>query len=85
MKTIVKTIGDFPRATDAKMVAVVFDQTPPDFGLSPSTEWLTEAHAWYADKAKALVDVLQEHAPQGFVDHLLAELCARRASVLRVR
>lgn len=87
---LVETVppGRFPYATDAEPAAIRFDVPVPAFGLPPGRDLRTfeaEVHGFYSEHARRFADVLRDHAPQAFVDHLLAELCARRASLLKIK
>ena len=46
--------------------------------------WERRLHTFYRQQAVAIVDALVRSLPGGTVDHLFAELAARKASLLRV-
>lgn len=74
------------RADGEAELALVFDQAPPEFGRTPPggyREWHRAVQRAYRAQASRIVDALYEHVPGGLVDALLAELCDRRASILR--
>jgi len=79
-------VWGLPVADGAEPAVMHFDTQPPTFAKDiAQKEWLLGYRQWYAAKASLFVDALQEHAPQGFVDHVFAELAKRKASLLRVR
>jgi hypothetical protein len=79
-------VWGLPVADGAEPAVMHFDTPPPTFAKDiAQKEWLLGYRQWYAAKASLFVDALQEHAPQGFVDHVFAELAKRKASLLRVR
>lgn len=52
-------------------------------GDSPS--WVQQMQKIFQADACAIVDLLYETLPGGTIDQVLAELCQRKASLLRVR
>jgi hypothetical protein len=79
--------------TIAKAAAIPGRDPVPDSWISLSGEvpefrgeqWENEASAWYRHQAIMLADSLFAAIPGGTIDQLLAELCERMASKLRVR
>ena len=60
-------------------LTVIFDQSPRPPSPYSTLEFQRE---FYQSYAATFCDALQAHAPQGFVDHILAELCKRKAALL---
>ena len=80
-----KHVGGLPVADGAEPAVLHLDTPPPIFAKDlEAREWLEGYRQWYAAKASLFVDALQKHAPQGFVDHVFAELAKRKASLVRV-
>lgn len=62
-------------------LTIVFDLLVIDKKGTQSEEQQRE---YFAEHAAAFCDALQSHAPQGFVDHVFAELAKRKASIFVV-
>ncbi len=73
-------------ASDADRLTLVFDAAPPEFERTDVDfpEWERLHRDAYRQNAALLVDALEHHAPGALMDALLAELCTRKASILRV-
>lgn len=54
-----------------------------DFSV-PAHEHVEDFRKFYRQAAGELLDAMTEAAPGGLMDALFAELCARKASLLRV-
>ncbi len=68
-------------------LTLIFDTDVPN--LSPvmgegANSWIKRNRLMYAEQAKKILDELQLHIPGGLMDALLAEMCDRKASILRV-
>jgi hypothetical protein len=66
------TLSAVPRLT------IICDQSVPDM------EQTEDYRTVYRQEAVRLLDAMSATMPGGLVDALLAELCARKASLLRV-
>lgn len=44
-------------------------------------EWHNDMRRQYHEEAVCVVDFMQRHMPQGLVDHIMAELCLRKANL----
>ena len=83
MKTVELT-GAAPRrgADPAEPIIIRIDSfCAPDFR---GEDWQGRASAFYQEQAVRLCDALYYYLPGGTLDQLLAELCRRKASLLRV-
>lgn len=79
MKTLHSIVASPIGDIETQPLTVIFDMTTPNFVE------LSQQRAFFRHHAAILVDALVNALPQGMVDQVLAELCERRASNLRVR
>jgi hypothetical protein len=77
------------RASDAAKLTLVFDAAPPEFPDEPLAadprQWEKLHREAFRACAVRICDALDSHIPVALTDALLAELCSRKASILRVR
>lgn len=66
---------------------IVIDQPPTTIDRVPDEsgpDWEKRWRAFYREQAKQMCDLLEASLPGGTYDALLAELCERKACILRV-
>jgi len=79
-----KSCSGLPVAHMANPIVFKFERQVPSFEDAPPGKMMDAARLFYSKEAVRFLDVLQKHAPGGFVDALFGELAHRKASIFRV-